>query len=215
MNQLPSPDPLDRVDAPVRRPWPRRRLAVTVATASLLGVGGPLAGAQIAGATAPEADGSIVTDLEAQFEAFDACMAERLPEVFGDDAMSKVEMIEIDAEDFDPTEAMPDFEVPDNVAIHTGGAAGEFTVLDLGEGDSVITITKTDGEVQVSTDGDVREIDLEEFNFDEFDAMIDAEFEAELEQFDEAHEACEDTLPDSVEFVTGDELPAEEAETEE
>ncbi len=211
MNQLPTPDPVDRVDTPTLRRSPRRRLAVTVATAGLLGVGGLVAGSQIAGATAPVADGSVEAgepveadpeaEFEAQFEAYDSCMAEQLPGVFGGDAMS----------DVDTGEAMVEWEVPDNVAIHTGGTDGDFTILDLGEGDSVITITKTDGEVQVSTDGDVEEIDVAE----QIESMTDAEWEAEFERFDAAHERCEDSLPDSVEFASAVEVLTEAGATDE
>ena len=47
-----------------------------------------------------------------------------------------------------------------SVTVFSPGAEdGDLTLLDFGEGDGTITITQTDGEINVSTDGDVESVD--------------------------------------------------------
>ena len=64
----------------------------------------------------------------------------------------------------------------------------DFSMYNFGEGDGSITVTKSGDGVSVSTDGNVIELD------DLFFAEIDEDFEA-------AHEACVEFLPEGAEMT--------------
>lgn len=64
---------------------------------------------------------------------------------------------------------------------------GGFEMIEFGEADGTVTITGNAEGVTVSTDGDVTVID-------------EAAMEAEWAEFDAAHEACEQLLPDDLFF---------------
>ena len=63
----------------------------------------------------------------------------------------------------------------------------DFAIYDFGEGDGSITIVKNGDGVSVSTDGDVSEFD--DFSLGEMD-----------EEFEAAHEACAEFLPDGADL---------------
>lgn len=131
----------------------------------------------------PQAGTTDLDDFGVAFEEFEACLAEQLADVFGEDGP------------FGDATLFGD--IPTSVTVYVDGEdgePGEWTSLNLGEGDGSITITKTDGQVEVTSEGDV-----EEFNEADFDVRDD-EFEAQWEErageFEAAHEACGDLLPD-------------------
>ncbi len=70
-----------------------------------------------------------------------------------------------------------------------------YTTAGFGEGDGTITITKVGDDINVHTSGDVT---VETFTEDDFEA----DMEAYDEEWEQAMEACEDTLPEEV--VDGD-----------
>ncbi|MFK7920087.1 MAG: hypothetical protein AB8G14_18575 [Ilumatobacter sp.] len=219
---------------------PRRRHALAAAIVGTLSIGGVIATSQLAGAAAPDAAGAVADDsaeqvvergevladatvdaeFEAAFGAYDACMAEQLPDLYDIDQSTGVELIEVDPGELTGLDAsdIAEWELPDNVSIQTGGEDGEWTMLDLGDGDSEITITKTDGEVEISSSGDVEEITFDAFEATELgdadgfeiDPEVEAEWEAEMEQFDAAHDTCADQLPDDVDIEFIDVTPADE-----
>ncbi len=96
-------------------------------------------------------------ELDAAFEDFDACLSEQLPDVVGG-GWSDVEGGEFpDLEQW--TEEFEDL-LGGMVTVFSPGAdGGDLTLLEFGEGDGTITITQTDGEITVSTDGDVADLE--------------------------------------------------------
>lgn len=211
MTNLPAPDPNTLAAAPTgpTAPSARRRLALAVAVAGTLGIGGAAVSSQLASASAPvgetaaaSAVADVVDDVELgeididdfdweavdeAFEAYDSCLAEQLPELFGDDI--EFDDIEFDDIDFD------DIDMADNISVYVAGdeGEGEWTVLDLGDENSTVSITKTDGVVEITTQGDVEEVDLGDFEMSPED---EAAWNAEMEQFDAAHEACAELMPE-------------------
>jgi hypothetical protein len=216
----------------------RKRLVLAGVTATALGITGLALGSQLADASNDAPDSAtepaekpvddVVVDKETKdsdqdrddfikfdtskydgsFKAFDTCMAEQLPEIldkqainiFGDDA----KFDELDKEFGDDA---------GSVTVHQpgedGGKFGDLSFLDFGEGDGSITITKTDGQIRIATDGDVEEIDesdlmdLKQLDAGEFkDSTFEisdeklAEFEEFEQQIEDASEACESTLPE-------------------
>lgn len=141
------------------------------------------------------------------YDAFDTCMAEQLPDLLGGQPIDILgdEMFDEFDTDFGDEAG--------SVTIHQPGDGvnefGDLSFLDFGEGDGSITISKTDGEISIATDGDVEQIDeIEFFDFDQLDGsefedgdlQISAEELAEFEKFEQqledASEACESTLPE-------------------
>lgn len=101
--------------------------------------------------------------MEVDFEAFDECLEAQgidLLETFADDSQVGT-MIFVEGDD-------------------------NASMVSLGDGDSTVNITKTDGVVSIAVEGDAEATDLAAF-----EDGSDAEFDA-------AAEACEDELPDDV-----------------
>jgi hypothetical protein len=77
-----------------------------------------------------------------------------------------------------------------SVTVHHPGDGdnnfGELSFLDFGDDDGSITISKSDGQISITTDGDVEQID--EGDLLDLKHLDGAEFEG-------ASEACESTLP--------------------
>lgn len=254
MTPLPPPAPIDE---PVATPPTnsRRRLVIAAVAATALGVGGVVAGSQLASAddetttdeSTPTDDAEPVNDepvddepideddpldeedsdedapddadssddaehnsdwefpeldeLKTSFDEFDQCLAEQLPDL-QDGGWLDIESGELpDIGDWDK-----EFEdlLGGAVTVFSPGAeTGDLTLLDFGEGDGTITITQTDGEINVSTDGDVEavdgglpdlsDIDLSDLDLPDFD-LPDFEFEPNPE-FDAAFETCAALLP--------------------
>ncbi len=115
-----------------------------------------------------------IRDMNAAWENYDNCLAENGLD-FSDEVLA-----------FD--------EVGDEALAAEFGAAvfvedgDNFTMAEFGEADGIITITQTDGEIVVATEGDVELLDE-----DVFDIEIDEEWEA-------AHAACEGELPEDAFF---------------
>jgi hypothetical protein len=127
-------------------------------------------------------------ELGTAFEEFDACLSEQLPD------LEDGGWIDIDGEEWPEIgdwDATFDDLVGGSVTVFAPGADGQdLTFLDFGEGDGTITITQTDGEIDVSTEGDVESIDAAlPVDLPDFDIEPDPEFDAALEE-------CEALLPD-------------------
>ena len=133
-------------------------------------------------------------ELETAFEEFDQCLAEQLPD-FEDGGWMDIESGELpDIGDWDK-----EFEdlLGGSVTVFSPGAEdGDLTLLDFGDGDGTITITKTDGTISVNTDGDIETVDAglpNLGNMGDFD-LPDFEFEPDPE-VDAAFESCSSLLP--------------------
>ena len=105
-----------------------------------------------------------------------------------------------------------------SVAVENGD---QLTFVDFGDGDGTVTIEKVGDEITVSSSGDVtqEDVDLAEFeagfeddgeysdfedsDFDDFEDL-DAELQAEIEQWDDAIEACADLAPEDGLVLDGD-----------
>ena len=123
---------------------------------------------------------------EAAWAPFDECM----------DAAFADAGIDVDA--FDEYEDDFEDKMDSGVAVMDGD---ELSFAQLGEGDGTITITKSGGDVVVTTDGDVT---LETADWDdEFEGEFDKQIDAELHK---ALSACEDKLPEGFDEEFADEL---------
>jgi len=140
------------------------------------------------------------------FEEFDECMANELPDlearvddVFGDFDDALGDLLESGEWDAALGELLGD-----SVTVFDADSDDLLTVLDFGDGDGSITITRTDGAIEINTSGDVVTIDdglsfeMPDFQMPEFES--DPEVEAALEE-------CEALLPDGGLFdIIGDVL---------
>ena len=100
-------------------------------------------------------------------------------------------------------EMLEDFEFPSGVFVDAGDDTGFY---EFGDGDGVITITKSGDDITVSSDGDVnvQDFELPDFGVDgEFPIpKITPEQEAELDAtWGNIEDACGDLLPDD--FIGG------------
>ena len=144
-------------------------------------------------------------EIEERFEEFDACLAEQLPDLFGDDGVFGDGDIEFDDEPFIDGEFGP-FDGNGSVTVVVPGGDeddGEFVVVDFGEGDGSVTVTKTGDDVNVETSGDAEQLDLDalEAEWDDTADEWEADWEERSDEIDAAHDACADLLPD---FDLGD-----------
>jgi hypothetical protein len=171
MTSLPPPTPI--AEPPTTPPTgSRRRLVLAAVAATALGVGGLVAGSTLASADDEPADETIDDDervgdgtwdmpsldeLDTAFEDFEACLSEQLPDLVGggwhDVDGGELPDIGQLGEAFDEL-------LGGTVTVFTPGAEdGDLTLLDFGEGDGTITITQTDGEITLSIDGDVENLE--------------------------------------------------------
>lgn len=126
---------------------------------------------------------SLPDDFVAQVEAYDACLAEQLPEVFGDGGL-----LDVPFTGWNGTVTVSGPGVDDGAfADDLGG----FTLVEFGDGDGSVTITKTGDDISVTTSGDATTVDMSKVG-DEFDAAWDQYGE----QIKAAEQACRDLLPD-------------------
>ena len=82
----------------------------------------------------------------------------------------------------------------------------DVSFAEFGEGDGTITIVKSGDDITVSTDGDVN---VETIDWDDEAMMLDGEFAIDGDfaidaELDEAFSACDDQLPEGIDFEDGD-----------
>lgn len=140
-------------------------------------------------------------ELQTSFSEFEQCLAEQLPDL-EDGGWMDIDSGELpDIGDWDT--AFEDL-LGGSVTVFAPGAAdGDLTLLDFGDGDGTITITQTDGEIVVSTDGDVDTVDAGLLDLAELPDIADladltdlADFEFEPDpEVEAAFEDCVSTLP--------------------
>ena len=140
-------------------------------------------------------------ELEASFSEFEQCLAEQLPDL-EDGGWMDIDSGQLpDIGDWDT--AFEDL-LGGSVTVFAPGAEdGDLTLLDFGEGDGTITVTQTDGEIVINTDGDVDTIDagLPELpdiadlaDIADLTDLADFEFEPDPE-VEAAFESCTSLLP--------------------
>ena len=76
----------------------------------------------------------------------------------------------------------------------------DVSFAEFGEGDGTITIVKSGDDISVDTEGDV---DVETIDWNDEAMMLDGEFAIDGE-FDDAFSACDDQLPEGIDFEDGD-----------
>jgi hypothetical protein len=115
-------------------------------------------------------------DIRAEFEKFEAyeqCLSDQLGDLF------------------------PNGDVTDgwNGTVIVDSPDGGFgTVLDFGDGDGTITVTKSGDQITTETSGDVTTLD---------EPALDAQWEEQSAEWAAAHEACADRLPEGAEIFDG------------
>jgi len=140
-------------------------------------------------------------ELKTAFEDFENCIADQLPDL-KDGGWIDIEDGELpDIGDWDQ-----EFEdlLGGSVTVFSPGAEdGDLTLLDFGDGDGTVTITQTDGEITISTDGDVDIVDTALPSLPDLD-LPDLGFELDPE-VDAAFESCASLLPgDGIFDMVGD-----------
>ncbi len=136
-----------------------------------------------------------ILEMDAAFEKYDDCLADNginfEDEIFAVDGLGDEMLI-------------------DDLGNHVFIEAGEaFSMAEFGDADGTITISQTDGVVEVLGEGDVEIVDFDEVDFNEMDfeeiELTDAEiaeFEVD-EEWEAAHQACEGELPEDL-MLMGD-----------
>ncbi len=120
-------------------------------------------------------------ELGAAFEDFETCLSEQFPDLMDGGWLGHDADASPDAGD-----QMFDELLDGTVTVFSPGAeGGALEVLDFGEGDGTITITRRDGEITVSTEGDVESLDAampDLSDLDLSDLRPDPAFDAALEE---------------------------------
>jgi hypothetical protein len=125
-------------------------------------------------------------ELGAAFEDFETCLSEQFPDLMDGGWLGQDADASPDAGDQKFDELLDG-----TVTVFSPGAeGGALEVLDFGEGDGTITITRRDGEITVSTEGDVESLDaampdlsdLDVSDLDLSDLRPDPAFDAALEE---------------------------------
>lgn len=183
-NDMPNSDRIDLTSTSTEAPTSRRKLALAASVgAGAVALGavavGSFASAGSADSPSLEVTASNAAQVDESIDTGDAGMPPLPDELIAFEECISNEL------GFDPMELAPDFEKDWFGGVFVEGADGGVAYNSFGEGDGTITITKVDGEISVTTDGDVVSEDL---SFD----VVDENFA----QWQAAFEACEAQFPD-------------------
>lgn len=135
------------------------------------------------------ADEEFFAELDEAWENYEACLVDNgLIDERELEALELEAIEEGDVDEYELDEGDWDDEYLESGAVMLVEDENGSTLVEFGDGDGAVTVSKVDGEVAVTTDGDV---EAETFTWDELEAEFDHEGD-----WDEAFEVCDDVLED-------------------